>query len=204
MLMPKKNKTRTRIGAAKIISLLKKLYKKVGKSGSIFLVLLIVAAMLLAMKQVAIYREKRMYDKAEKEISQFINRASSLYPNTNEVKNYCSYTSEKFSRGSLGCSISTILEYLPADEEKIKWITQAIDSKQKLINWEYLGENTKGNREYISENYLKSQIYQTGSLTCGIHYKYKEDTEKNRLYHDGKPILIIQASCTGPALREYY
>ncbi len=202
--MAKKSKPHTGGGSTKKIYYFKNFYRRTGKNGSLILVLFTIAVIFFVSNQLAVYKEKSTFNNAEKQINQFLDQASKLVPNNKEIRNYCNYTSEKFSTGSLGCSVSATLEYLPVNNEKLQRITQTIYNNEKSIGWKYLGENTQGNKKYISENYLRSKIYQIHSLTCGVHYKYKEDNRGNIIYIDGNPILTVEASCSGPALREYY
>jgi hypothetical protein len=73
-----------------------------------------------------------------------------------------------------------------------------------MLKWQFVGDNTQGNKKYISENYIKSRIYDVKALSCGVQYMYAEDKDHVKVSIDGKPILKIEVSCTGPALKEYY
>jgi hypothetical protein len=64
-----------------------------------------------AKQQVAIYNERKTYREAEAQITQLIDAAAKLASSTKETRKYCSYSSAKYSKGSLGCEIRGSVEY---------------------------------------------------------------------------------------------
>lgn len=199
--MPKKRKSHAHSAAAKITSPLKTIYKKVGKSGSIFLALLIVAAMLLAMKQVAIYREKRMYDKAEAQISRFTDRVVKLDSSAKRVKDkYCTRLSEKFSEGEIVCIIKERVILPEASSNKYLAIEEEAQ-KYEIAGWRK--EFSESARENASGT-IRKTIYRFDDLTCGIYHRNTHENTGLKDKINDAEAYSIEASCTGPALREYY
>ncbi|QQS20186.1 hypothetical protein IPL85_01905 [Candidatus Saccharibacteria bacterium] len=202
--MPKIKQAKLPNKPGKNISKIQNWYKSLGKIGKLSLALALVITLLFGVNQALIYKEKTMYKNAEKQIATFVDEAAKLAPSTKETRKYCRYSSAKFSNGSLSCTMSTTIKYLPTSENDTKGIIMGADNAQAVIKWRFLGDNTQSNKKYISENYIKSRIYETESIRCGVHYRYDEDKDHNRVSIDGKVVLTIEISCSGPALREYY
>jgi hypothetical protein len=155
-----------------------------------------------AKQQIAIYNERKTYREAEVQITQFTNAAAKLAPSTKEIRKYCSYSSAKYSKGTLGCVVDGSIVY-----ERL-----SIDSQQKIIDkatqlqenssWGRPKNIVSGGQSITSRNNIKAYVYEVGSLSCSVDYEYKAED----LYGDSfdKSILVVEIGCSGPAAREYY
>ncbi|MBL8031052.1 MAG: hypothetical protein JNK33_01870 [Candidatus Doudnabacteria bacterium] len=158
----------------------------------------------LANHQIDVYREKQMYNAAERDIHNFVDAAAKLMPSTKKMIRYCTYGSEKYSKGGLSCTVEGDIEYLPLDESQIKEVVSSSEQLEPELPWEFLFDNTEGNQKYTSSNYLKSVVYKKDRLRCSIHFTLKEDDQHSQVVVNGKSILRLSTGCNGSALKEYY
>lgn len=100
---------------------------------------------------------------------------------------HCSYNSQKYSKGSLGCTVE--YSFLSAlDEETQKEIT----SKLALLKWVYKWDNTTSINEYSDKKYINHKVYSDGTLDCIYSVAIA-----NASYQ-------YQMNCYGPAKAEWY
>ncbi len=157
---------------------------------------------LLLTWQLPIHKERTMYQNAEKQITQFVDEAAQLAPSTKEVRKYCSYSSEKFSRGSLGCTIRGRLLYKDVSEEEYNRLSASIRQLERQLQWNFSYDNTKQNAD---RPYIKSiRVYRYESMTCGPTLSVKSNTDGKAIYEAGRTDLTLSVSCTGSALKKYY
>ena len=112
-----------------------------------------------------------MYQNAEKQITQFVDEAAQLAPSTKEVRKYCSYSSEKFSRGSLGCTIKGTIQYSQQDEKKAKETLSLLYSRRRSLDWKFEFDNTKNNQK-LYPDVIAVLVYKYRSLNCILDYEY--------------------------------
>lgn len=55
-----------------------------------------------------------------------------------------------------------------------------------------------------SSGTARKTIYKYNDLTCGIFYRYINKDESVESRASNEPGYSIEASCSGPALKEYY
>jgi hypothetical protein len=159
----------------------------------IVILICVIAAGLFAWYQLQIYQERTMYNRAERQMEEFMYQVAKLGSGEKEKRNYCSYTSEKSGKGNLGCTVFMSYKYHIDINSEESRILLKIDALQRRLEWQLLGENTEGNKKYISKDYLKSLIYQADTLRCGIRYIHAQERG-----------LVVESSCSGSALKEYY
>lgn len=173
--------------------------KNLGPAQSSFLILVIIVAALFAARQVQVFKERTTYRTAENQITTLVDSASRLAPNSKEMRKYCSYSSEKFSKGTLGCVVMGIVTFVGTPEQQNAVISR-INSSREQIPWEFMYDNTKNllNRNEQSGVF----VYSYKSLTCSLSYGNKSIDGTDTNYD--KNILVVSYDCTGPALKEYY
>ena len=161
----------------------------------------VIAAVLFVWQQVRIYQERTMYNKAEQQIQDFMSQVVKLAPGEKTSKKYCSYTSEKFSKGSLGCSISSTIRFdLNADKTKEIMIEES-KRIEANITWPI-------EEEVVNEKAMYRGVYYSFStLSCALRY-ISDDTRSGGIHEENRLInannLTIEFGCSGPALKEYY
>lgn len=143
-------------------------------------------------------KERALYAAADKEAKAYIDAIAEKYPG--EVKNYryCDYSSEIYSKGSLGCTVETSL-IVTTSSVKDNQILAFSDKKQKNIGWLFAYDNTKSILETGNSTLIKILVYKKGDITCRVRYgHYSSDgiIDKNK--------IEINAGCSGNALAEYY
>jgi hypothetical protein len=166
--------------------------------------LALLAAGFFGFKQAQIYQERSTYRSAEKQIAAFVDEAAKLAPSTKEVSNGCRHRSEKFSKGQLDCSVGGAIVFSAETEPDIVNILERAYKLENDLNWTHKGDGTESSQRYISKNYIRTNIYNTEHLYCTVSYRYKENDQEMKIMTENKAVLLINASCTGPALKEYY
>jgi hypothetical protein len=156
-----------------------------------------------AKQQIAIYNERKTYREAEVQITQFTNAAAKLAPSTKEIRKYCSYSSAKYSRGTLGCAIDSSVKYEDIDDAQVKQIMERANAILSSARWHYLQDNTWNYTNYPKAE-ISSSVYQFKNLSCGVAYRYEIDNERQIIMVRNKKGLLLEIGCSGPAAREYY
>lgn len=114
------------------------------------------------------------------------NYISSLKSNKNIQnvlsQNYCSYTHQKYSEGSLNCNVGYTFQ-----SSNKNLVTENFRKNANGFGWAYKWDNTDDNNKYSEEKYVKSEVYEYRGLYCGV--LIKEAAEK----------YIYQIDCSGPA-----
>ena len=154
-----------------------------------------------AKQQIAIYNERKTYREAEVQITQFTNAAAKLAPSTKEIRKYCSYSSAKYSKGTLGCEIRGSVEYGNLSERQLAAISSLRSSTQGT-NWRFMRDNTSSLLEKYDGKIFRVLVYSYKELTCSFTYQYKPLDLHFEKVDTTKPQVIY--SCSGPAAREYY
>jgi hypothetical protein len=154
-----------------------------------------------AKQQIAIYNERKTYREAEVQITQFTNAAAKLAPSTKEIRKYCSYSSAKYSRGTLGCTIIGSVEYDSPTPNQLEKISRRAKDKT-LSPWKFKYDNTPNLLKEDRGRILGVLAYGSKGLTCGLAYQYKPLDLHFEKVDTTKPQVIY--SCSGPAAREYY
>ncbi len=198
--MPKTPKPTLNKKTPKCLVALRHWYSKRSTTQLAIASLVLLAAGFFGFKQAQIYQERSIYRSAEKQITTFVDEAAKLAPSTKEVRKYCSYSSEKFSRGSLGCTVEETLHYDVLSEDRITKTIADLNEKQKSLIWDFAYDNTKNN--ISTPSIISVKVYKYKELSCGIDYEYKRKDMYGADYD--RSILVVSASCSGPALKEYY
>ena len=186
--------------------------KKTNQSGFSIIhlaVLLVVLGLIVwlwnaAKQQAAANVERKNYAAAEAQIKQFIDEASKLAPSKKETRKYCSRTSAKFEAGALGCSIDAEIKYLPLSTESVATLLKQLDKQQNGLRWVFKWDNTSSLQKLSESSYIKNRIYNFKNLSCSVLYKYLQNAEHKIVENEGKKILVVNSSCSGSALKEYY
>ena len=144
--------------------------------------------------------EKQSYKEADAQITSFVNDAAKLAPSTKEIKRYCERSSVEYGEGYLGCSIRGTVEFRNSTVSAQKQIMSSLDDKQQELPWQFAYDNTSNNKDY--PNVIKVIVYKYKELSCGVDYSYKSSDSTGKNYD--KATLVIDASCDGSALQEYY
>lgn len=163
--------------------------------------LVMIVAIFFIGQQIRIYSERTMYRQAEKQINQFIQEAAKLASSKTKVSNYCSYTSEKFSKGGLGCSVSSsVMLYQPPKATREAMIAEA-KLLESGVPWkvEEIADNQQG--------ILRGVYYTVSTMNCSLRYMTGDQSPGNT--NAGADLaqsngLVIEFGCSGPALKEYY
>ncbi|MBP9668104.1 hypothetical protein KBD87_04890 [Candidatus Saccharibacteria bacterium] len=167
-------------------------------SGVIIGVVLIAA---FVSQQAAISKQKKIYDEAEQQITAFVNEAAKLAPSTKEIKKYCSYSSAKFEKGSLSCTIRGTVTYQEPSPEQLKVIEQRQGSVIRKP-WVYGYDNSKNLLPKYSHKVLRVLVYSYQGLECGVTYQYKPNDASFIMVDFTKPEVVYD--CSGSAKKEYY
>ena len=168
-------------------------------SGVIIGVVLIAA---FISQQTSTSKQKKIYDEAEQQITAFVNEAAKLAPSAKEIKKYCSYSSAKFSRGTLGCSVRGGVTYNTLSSEISLNLMKKLDNLQEKIVWQYDKDNTwNGAGQETRE--IKNSIYKFKNLTCGVVYS-EAKTDRSKPGAPEETQLILDIDCSGLAMQEYY
>lgn len=133
-------------------------------------------------------RDRQVVFGEDKNINQYIQelKASKLISDVQSEK-YCSYTHQKYSKGSLGCSIDYTFHSSDSD-----LITASFDRVATEFGWTFLFDNTDGNNEYSEKRYILSRVYIDQDRRCGLHIYQEEQKYK------------YEIGCSGPAKAEWF
>lgn len=160
----------------------------------LILLLVIVAAVTLTAVKViqnkkAVQNERELYAKLDSEAQAYIQAINAKYPGKVTHKASCNYSSAKLGRGALGCSVEASIDYASVDDPDK--ILSFADAAQKQLPWGVGIDNTGNDLVGVKKNML----YRDGMRQpCTITYYTTQ----------GQGELLIDASCGGPALAEYY
>lgn len=173
--------------------------KNLGPARSTLLILVIIIGALIGVKQVQVHRERTTYRAAERQVETLVENASKFAPSSKEVRKYCSYSSEKYSKGYLSCTVSGLVTYnlLKVDQNDV--VSKIIKQKEGLP-WVYQYENMSIVGE--ENNQIAVYVYSFKSLTCALDYGYKSIDGTSVRYDKNK--LDVEYRCYGEALKEYY
>jgi len=158
---------------------------------------------LFGFKQVQIYQERNVYRSAEKQITTFVDEGAKLAPSTKEVRKYCSYSSAKFSKGYLGCSIDGQVSYNTASGNEKNELMQKIDTMQEKIGWKFIKDNTWNTVSEPTKE-IKNNVYKLDTLTCGIAYRNMAKDRAQTVNQLEAEVLILDIHCSGTAQSEHY
>jgi uncharacterized protein HemX len=176
---------------------------KLSKKQGWLLATLAIAAALFLSYQIPIYREKRVYREAEKQITQFVDEAAKLAPSTKEIRKYCSYSSEKYGKGSLGCTVGAEVHFEAMADDEINNTINKLNTIRNKLSWVHPQDNT-WNETNGPKTEINSIAYDYASIGCAVAYKYKTDERRKIVQIADKKIIFVDVSCTGSALKEYY
>jgi hypothetical protein len=165
--------------------------------------LALLAAGFFGFKQAQIYQERNVYRSAEKQITAFVDEAAKLAPSTKEVRKYCSYSSAKFSKGYLGCSIDGQVSYNTASDDEKNELMKRIDTMQDKIGWKFIEDNTWNTVSEPTKE-IKNNVYKLDTLTCGIAYRNMAKDRAQIVNQSDAGVLILDIHCSGTAQSEYY
>lgn len=161
----------------------------------IIAVVLLLGLVVVAKYPVSVLQEKLMYSAAEKEIDRFANQASAIAPSKVLNKNSCNYSSAKYNKGTLGCTIRTSVEFVGGqqqlDEESIM---TTLDVLQKKLNWKFSYDNTDNNSG-LNNDVASYKVYKYKKLSCAVAY-YIDNTIQEK--------VTVDIHCGGSAMREYF
>jgi len=135
----------------------------------------------------AIQDERALYAKLDSQAQNYIQAINSKYPGKVTHKDSCSYTSTEGGRGALGCEVDSQIEFGVTTDKQL--IINYADDLQENLQWgkgENITSNTTGSAD-------KTMLYLGDKKqSCTISF-----------YSDTKGFLV-DASCSGGALAEYY
>lgn len=178
---------------------LKQAIKKLSTAERVFVLACIVVGGLFLRHQLQVYVEHNTYKQAEKQIDSFVNEAAKLAPSKTETRRYCDYSSAKFSKGYLSCTVWGKVTYSTrADEQRT--IIKSIEQNKQALPWKFMYDNTK--KLLNTDRQLGVFVYSYRSLTCGVSYGYESIDGTSSNYD--KNIFVVEYDCSGPALKEYY
>jgi hypothetical protein len=176
--------------------------KNLGPAQSSFLILVIIVAALFAAKQVQTYRERALYQRVERHITAYADEAARLAPSNKKSANFCSYSSAKYERGSLSCTVQVDVMFNKVTEAEVNQILLSAKQLETKLPWKFEYDNTSQNDD---RPYIKTvRVYSYKYLTCGPSAYITSDEEGKAVYNEGKTQLTLTIDCTGPALKEYY
>lgn len=151
--------------------------------------------------QIAVINEEKMYKEAETQIDKFISDAKKLGPSTSSTKKYCSYTSAKFSKGQLGCSVNGEVEFVVESDSQVESLSQRLLAKD-LSPWKFKYDNTGNLSDDTEEKRKRVIIYSYQGLNCGTTIQYKPLDPSGDTFDLTR--YIASYRCHGSALQEYY
>lgn len=138
----------------------------------------------------SIWIEKRKFEKLDKQAYQYIQSIAKKFPGEITREQYCGYSSAKFSKGSLGCSVRSELYYPDLSDAKEASVSDAIEETISNIGWgkykkfkSYTGE--KNDQRNINYNFKQPKH-------CSVSKYYEEKS------------LLVAARCSGNARAEHY
>lgn len=135
--------------------------------------------------------ERDLYTKLDKEAGTYINAIAQKYPGEITHERYCDYSSAKYGKGSLGCSVGYKIETNGNDTADLE-LAGLVYRFAKQTTWgvpvDNLADYDKKNG--VSAKYL---FYVDDHKRCSVV-----------AYDVGEPKRTITASCSGNALAEYY
>ena len=176
--------------------------KNLGPAQSSLLILVIIIAVLFAAKQVQTYRERALYQRVQKHIIAYADEAARIAPSNKKTTNFCSYSSAKYERGSLSCTVQVDVIFNNVTETEVNRILQSAKNLEAKLPWKFEYDNTSQNE---NRPYIKTvRVYSYKYLTCGPSAYTSSDEEGNAVYKEGKTQFTLTIDCTGPALKEYY
>lgn len=160
----------------------------------LIVLLAIVAAVTLTVVKViqnkkTIQTEREQYAKLDNEARAYIRAINAKYPGKVTHKSSCNYSSAKLGKGALGCIVETSIDYSSIDDPYK--ILLFADAAQKRLAWGVGVDNTGDDLVGVKKNML----YRGSTRQpCTVTYYSTQ----------GRDELLIDASCGGPALAEYY
>lgn len=151
-------------------------------------------------------KERALYAAADKEAQDYINAIAAKYPGKVEHNTSCSYSSAKYSKGSLGCSVYVTLDIVLDEAKKEEQIVKLSEATGSNLSWAKTystsGEST------LSVNEIKTDLYKLSDKKCLQTLSYKDvgfgASSEQLVLENGNKILEVRAGCSGSALAEYY
>lgn len=177
--------------------------KNLGPARGSLLILVIIIGALIGVKQVQVHRERTTYRAAERQVETLVENASKLAPSSNKVRKYCRYSSVKYGKGYLSCTVSGSVTYEAMSDDRLNEVIKLIDSTHKPKGWLFVRDNT-WNYSDLPKTEIKNTIYKSAQLSCGVRYSFVVNDSQQIVTIGEKRLLRVAADCTGAALKEYY
>ncbi|MDQ5963313.1 MAG: hypothetical protein QG629_395 [Patescibacteria group bacterium] len=138
----------------------------------------------------SIWYEKRQFQKLDQQAYGYIQAIAQKYPGKVTHERYCDYSSTKFSKGSLGCTVASKIEY-QIDDRQTDSISAYAEGQANNLNW---GTPRKKLDDTSSRRGSSDRaLYFSGNDKCWVD-----------IYSGQKTEYFINASCSGNTRAEHY
>ena len=138
----------------------------------------------------SIWIEKRQFEKLDKQAYQYIQSIAKKFPGEITREQYCGYSSAKFSKGSLGCTVTSKIKLNITDRQEISRLVYYAEKKTTGLNWgsvrETAQETTPGSEQE------DVNLYFSNSDICWVSV------------YENRNSKFIRAYCSGNARAEHY
>ena len=135
--------------------------------------------------------ERAHYAELDSQAQHYIETINAKYPGKVSHKATCGYTSAKYSKGSLGCDVSSSIEYESVGDLQATSLIDYVKKSTKSLPWgNYTSSKSYTGRD--SDPRDTNLIFNNTTPTCSISYYFSANS------------ILIDASCGGGALAEYY
>jgi hypothetical protein len=155
-------------------------------------------------------QEKRDFAKAEQKIDSLAQQIEQTIgkPDQTEDSKSCRYSSLKYSRGTLSCSIKTFMLF---EKKDFKTANNLLAKISPLINTPIKNQTLNITDRFleIADGLGNQVLYQSfapiNNITCTIEYVFPGDIyfENPIKQIEGENLLLV-LQCWGPAKYEYY
>lgn len=151
--------------------------------------------------QIAVINEEKMYKEAEMQIDIFISDAKKLGPSTSSTQKYCSYSSAKYSKGHLGCSVRGEVEFGVTSDSQAESLSRQLLAMD-LSPWRFRYDNTGNLLDNDRRRKMRVVVYGYENLICGMVLQYKQLDSSGETFDPEK--YEVTYDCSSSALQEHY
>ncbi len=134
-----------------------------------------------------LWTDKKQFTDEKNNMKEYVSLLrSSVDIETNSASEYCSYGHQKYSKGNLGCEVSSTFSTTSSETY------QTVRGRMPSLGWSYVGDNTKSTNQYSDVQYISHEVYSHNKFECT--FSYKLESQK----------AIYNLTCYAPAKRAWY
>lgn len=185
------------------------------KTSRLTLVLYLVAGLLILAATLSIHQswqisnDRKLFAQAEQEVKNIHEKiaAGLNRETTSRPESYCLYSSQKYGKGSLSCTVKRTLIFSGVDEIEATELMQRSSGVLSAPLMQRPGPNDlqgKFQDANTSPQFFSQEWGDSEPLSCAISYVYiPRETLHNQIRHEPHT-LLIEVWCGGSAKAEHY